>query len=76
MGQRVINLLWWYWDRPTTVAQTGGYFRKLFKGFRGFTQGDPPFPMILNVVADSMIWHWMKVVAATEAGDDGFGRAV
>ena len=32
--------------------------------------------MILNVVVDSMIRHWLIVLAATEAGAGGFGMAV
>ena len=32
--------------------------------------------MIFNVVVDTVIWHWVMVVAAAEAGDGIFRRAV
>ena len=40
------------------------------------TQGDPLYPMILNVVVDAIIHHWMMVVTPTEAGTGGLGMTI
>ena len=52
------------------VSRAGGYYGPPFKGDRGVTQGDPLYPMLINVVVDAVICHWVAVVAATEAGTE------
>ena len=41
-----------------------------------FTQGDPMYPTIFNVVVDTVICHWATVVAGEKVGPEGFGRAL
>ena len=43
------------------VARAGGYYRKVFKGGRGVTQGEPLSPTILNVVVDALVRHWVRI---------------
>ena len=69
---RTIQLLWMYWDHLTMVAKAGlmatkagRYFGHPFKGYRGITQGDPLYPTIFNVVADTVIRHLVMVVTPT-----------
>ena len=35
---------------------------RILRGFRGVTQGDTLSPTIFNVVVDSVVWHWLKVM--------------
>ena len=69
LGPRDLNLLCRYWERLKMVAQTGGYYGEPFRGERGFTQGDPLFPTIFNVVVDAVVRHWEYLVAEREEGD-------
>ena len=68
VGPRVFQLLRTYWDRLTMVARDSRYFCLYFKGYHGVTQGDPLPPTLFNVVVDTVIRHWVTVVAATEEG--------
>ena len=47
------------------VAKAGRYFRRPFKGYQGFTQGDPLSLTIFNVVLNAVIRHWVVVVTPT-----------
>ena len=58
------------------VAKAGGYFRRPFKGYQGFTQGDPLSPKILNVVVDAVICHRVAVVIPTEKGTGSLGLTI
>ena len=55
------------------VANSGGYFGRLFKGYRGVTQVNPLSPTIFDVAVDAVIHHWMVVVIQTEAGTGVLG---
>ena len=44
-----------------------------FQAYRGLTQFNPLYPMVFNVVVDSIIWYWVEVVAPMEAGAEGLG---
>ena len=58
------------------VAREGKYYGDPLKRSRGFTQGNPLYPTILNIVVDAFIRHWVMVVAGEDAGPEGFGRTV
>ena len=55
------------------VARSGGYYRAVFQGARGVTQGDPLYPTILNMVVDLVVRHWVTVMVegAEEWGERG-----
>ena len=48
------------------VARASGYFELPFKGHRGVTQGEPLSPTPFNVFVDTVILHWVIVVAPTK----------
>ena len=50
------------------VARSGRCFGRPFKGYQGMTQGNLLYPIILNMVVDAVIRHWVTVMAPTEAG--------
>ena len=50
------------------VARAVGYYSKLFKGFRGVTEGDPIPPTIFNVMVDAVVWHWVEEMAERADG--------
>ena len=65
VGPRSRRLLRTYWGRLTMVVRAGGgYYRELFKGDQGVTQGDPLSPTIFNVVVDVVIRHWVTMALA------------
>ena len=68
LGSRMLQILWKYWDLLHMLENSGGYFYPPFKGYRGVNQGNHLSPTIFNVVMDAVIWHWVMVVAPTEAG--------
>ena len=67
------RLLRTYWEKLTMVARVGGYYRTVFKGARGVTQGDPLSPTIFNVVVDAVVRHWvtLAVEEAEKRGERG-----
>ena len=50
VGSQARKLLQTYWHCLTMVARAGGYYRTMFRGERGVTQGDPLSSTIFNVV--------------------------
>ena len=42
----------------------------------GFTQGEPMSPIIVKMVVDAVINHWLTAVAREDAGTEVFGREV
>ena len=40
------------------------------------TQGNTLLPTIFNMVVDTVILHWVTVVADTEAGAEGLGASL
>ena len=75
VGPWTERILRYYWDHLSMVTRTGSYYSTLFKGHRGVTKGDTISPTIFNMVVDSVICHWVTLVAGEEAGPDGFGQA-
>ena len=52
VGAQAFRILRTYWSRLTVVARTGRYYRAVFKGAWGVTQGDPLSPTI-------SMWWWI-----------------
>ena len=71
VGTRVCRILCTYWERMTMVAHVGGYYGEEFKGFQGLTQGELLPPTISNVVVDTLVRHWILLVAEGEEGPEG-----
>ena len=59
----------WWLERVEGGVLLGGIPR-----FQGVTQGGPLSPIILNVVVDAVVWHWISLVAGGAGGKDGWGR--
>ena len=59
-----------YWDRLRMVVGAGGYYGRVFKGFRGVTQGKPLSSTIFNVVVYAVVWNWVKE-RAESTGEQG-----
>ena len=58
------------------VYRSEGYFGLPSKGYHGVTQVDPLYPMLFNVVMESVIHHWVTVVALTKDGREGLGLSI
>ena len=72
VGPWSLRLIYMYWYRLTMVASGGGYFRYPFKGQHGMTQGYLLSPAIFNVVVDTVLRHWVSMVAETEGETEPF----
>ena len=46
----------------------GGYYIVPFHGERVITQGNPMYPIIINVVVDAVVCHWYSMVAGEMGG--------
>ena len=44
----------------------GGYCGMAFKSFQGVTQGEPLYLKFFNVVLDTVVLHWVLIVAEGE----------
>ena len=60
--------VWWI----TRVDTTG----LRYKDFGGVTQGKLLSSTIFNVVVESVVHHWILLVAGGAGGQDGWGREV
>ena len=58
------------------MARAGGYFVLPFKRYHGTTQVDPLPPKLFNMVVNSIIHHWVTVVAEIEEGPEGLGMSI
>ena len=63
VGPQVCLLLRTYWNRLRIVAKAGGYYGAEFKCAKGVTQGDPLSSTISNLMLDSVVQHWVRVMA-------------
>ena len=68
VGPRACRILQTYWRWLTMVARVGGYYGMAFQGARGVIQKDPLSPKIINVVVDSVVRHWLLVMADQVGG--------
>ena len=50
------------------VLCIGGYYGTAFQSFWGMMQGEPLYPTIINVVVDSVVRHWLLVMADQVGG--------
>ena len=57
-----------YWDHLIMAARVSGYYISPFKGYWGFTQGDPLLLKLFNIVVYSAIRQWMMIVEEEAAG--------
>ena len=76
VGHRELRLIRTYWGRLAVVTRAGVYYGPTFKGYHIFDQAENLSPTLFNVVMESVIRHWMKVAAATEAGTEGLGLSI
>ena len=71
VGPRDCRVLCAYWDRLRMVSRVGSYYGEKFKVFWGVTQGGLLSPIILNVVVDAVVHHWVFMVAGGAGNQDG-----
>ena len=76
MGTWLIRLLQKYWSRLTMVSKSVGYHGPPFKYFRRMTQVNLLSPTIFNVIVDSVVQHWVTVVAEGGVGSEGLRHSI
>ena len=58
------------------VARAGRYFGYPFKRYRNVIQGYPLSPKIFNTVVNTVIRHWVALVASTKDGTEVLGLSI
>ena len=76
VGTLVRHILHTCWDRLRMVYHTDVFYRAAFQGFLGVTQGGPLSPIILNVVVETVLRHWILLVEGGAGCQDGWGKEV
>ena len=62
VGNRTLHILRTYWVWIQMAVKTGVHYVTVFQRHHGVTQGDPLSPTTFNMVVDTLIRHWVKVV--------------
>ena len=60
VGPKTIRILKTFWDKADLVCQASGYYGRIFKAWRGATQGGPLSPTIFNLMVDAIEREWMR----------------
>ena len=55
MGNKLINIISSYWKFQISVVKKGKFYGPYFIPTRGVTQGDIIYPIIFNIIVDSVI---------------------
>ena len=63
-------------DPATAGCEGWCLLRTPFPRISWLIQGNPLSPTVFNVVVDAVIWHWVTVVAPTEAGAEVLGDTI
>ena len=75
MGQRMARLISHHWDNLIFVPKKKWFLGTLFGTGRGFMQGDPASPMILNIVVDAVVREMLEIVCIPQEARHGMGWA-
>ena len=62
LGPNLALLLKNYWKRQSIVPKLGKCLGTFFETGRRVTQVEPAFPMVLNIVVDTVVWEVLDVV--------------
>ena len=73
MGKRMTRLIAHHWDKLMFVPKVNRFLGTPFSTGRGFTQGDPSSPMILNIVVDAVVGATLEVVCVPQEARHGMG---
>ena len=66
VGPRTLRILQTYWVWIQMASKAGGQYGPVFQSHRRVTQGVPLSPIIFNVIIDTVIRHWVKIVGGTQ----------
>ena len=75
IGKRMARLITHHWDSLMFVPKVNRFLGTPFSTGRGFTQGDPSSPMILNIVVDAVVGATLEVVCVPQEARHGMGWA-
>ena len=64
MSSNLAQLLKNYWQRQIIVPKSGKCLGTAFGTGREVTQGDPAYPMILNIVVDVVVQAVLEVICS------------
>ena len=58
VGPKTIRILKAFWDKAELACRASGYYGRVFKAWRGATQGGPLSPTIFNLMVDAIVREW------------------
>ena len=75
VGPLILRLIKKFWDLAILACRASGY-GKTFKAHRGVTQGGPFSPRIFNVMVDTVVREWLRIMLGPDAARDGYGDKI
>ena len=60
VGPKTIRILKAFWDKAELACRASGYYGRIFKAWRGVTQGGPLSPTIFNLMIDAIVRELMR----------------
>ena len=72
VGPQMLRLIRNFWETATNVCRAKGNYGRPFKAGRGVTKGGPLSTKLFNIIVDTVVRKWMKLMCETlddSAGD-------
>ncbi len=72
VGPQMLQLIRNFWEMATNVCRAKGNYGRPFKAGRGVTKGGPLSTKLFNIIVDTVVRKWMKLMCETlddSAGD-------
>ena len=60
VGPKTTKILKAFWNKAELACCASGYYRRVFKAWRGVTQEAPLSPTIFNLMVDAIMREWMR----------------
>ena len=60
VGPKIWRILKNFGDKAELACRASGHHGRVFKAWRGVTQGSPLSPTIFNLMVDSIVREWMR----------------
>jgi hypothetical protein len=73
-GPNILRIIKNFWDGAMMVCRAAGVYGRVFKAFRGVTQGGPLSPTIFNLMVDAVVREWLRQLLSAESAEAGITK--